>query len=65
MVWVEALLPFDKGDLLSTIHKVGMVKETEYTENGTLIRAHVPLRFAQLLKPMRHLVKDTSISQRG
>lgn len=28
MVWVEALLPFDKGDLLSTIHKVGMVKET-------------------------------------
>ncbi|CAE6246512.1 unnamed protein product [Arabidopsis arenosa] len=65
MVWVEALLPFDKGDLLSTIHKVGMVKETEYTENGTLIRAHVPLRFAQLLKPMRHLVKDTSISQKG
>ncbi|KAL0729243.1 hypothetical protein Bca4012_025336 [Brassica carinata] len=63
MVWVEALLPFDKGDLLSTIHKVGMVKETEYTENGTLIRAHVPLRFAQLLKPMRHLVKDASISR--
>ncbi|XP_010552485.1 PREDICTED: uncharacterized protein LOC104822831 isoform X2 [Tarenaya hassleriana] len=57
MVWVEALLPFDKGDLLSTIHKVGMVEETEYTENGTLIKAHVPLRFAQLLKPMRHLVK--------
>ncbi|KFK27333.1 hypothetical protein AALP_AA8G369300 [Arabis alpina] len=55
MVWVEALLPFDKGDLLSTIHKVGMVEEAEYTENGTLIRAHVPLRFAQLLKPMRHL----------
>ncbi|XP_010443506.1 PREDICTED: uncharacterized protein LOC104726361 [Camelina sativa] len=65
MVWVEALLPFDKGDLLSTIHKVGMVKETEYTENGTLIRAHVPLRFAQLLKPMRHLVKDASIRQKG
>ncbi|KAJ0246028.1 GTP-binding protein [Hirschfeldia incana] len=63
MVWVEALLPFDKGDLLSTIHKVGMVKETEYTENGTLIRAHVPLRFAQLLKPMRHLVKDASIAR--
>ncbi|CAH2069581.1 unnamed protein product, partial [Thlaspi arvense] len=65
MVWVEALLPFDKGDLLSTIHKVGMVKESEYTEDGTLIRAHVPLRFAQLLKPMRHLVKDTSICKEG
>ncbi|KAH0896464.1 hypothetical protein HID58_046032 [Brassica napus] len=65
MVWVEALLPFDKGDLLSTIHKVGMVKETEYTENGTLIRAHVPLRFAQLLKPMRHLVKEASYAKKG
>ncbi|CAG7892320.1 unnamed protein product [Brassica rapa] len=65
MVWVEALLPFDKGDLLSTIHKVGMVKETEYTENGTLVRAHVPLRFAQLLKPMRHLVKEASYAKKG
>lgn len=28
MVWVEALIPFDKGELLSTIHKVGMVEKT-------------------------------------
>ncbi|KAK4274802.1 hypothetical protein QN277_017976 [Acacia crassicarpa] len=55
MVWVEALLPFDKGDLLSTIHQVGMVEKSEYTEEGTFIRAHVPLRFARLLTPMRQL----------
>ncbi|KAM7273347.1 hypothetical protein ACFE04_028011 [Oxalis oulophora] len=55
MVWVEALVPFDKGDLLSTIHHVGVVERTEYTENGTLVRAHVPLRFARLLTPMRQL----------
>ncbi|KAF7817600.1 GTPase HflX [Senna tora] len=55
MVWVEALLPFDKGDLLSTIHQVGMVEKSEYTEQGTFIRAHVPLRFARLLTPMRQL----------
>ncbi|KAJ9567597.1 hypothetical protein OSB04_003563 [Centaurea solstitialis] len=59
MVWVEALVPFDKGELLSTIHKVGMVERTEYTENGTLVRAHVPLRFARLLTPMR----QTCVSQ--
>lgn len=28
MVWVEALLPFENGDLLSTIHQVGMVEKT-------------------------------------
>lgn len=28
MVWVEALIPFDKGELLSTIHQVGMVERT-------------------------------------
>ncbi|KAK2398206.1 GTP-binding protein OBGC, chloroplastic [Trifolium repens] len=55
MVWVEALLPFENGDLLSTIHQVGMVEKTEYTEQGTYIKAHVPLRFARLLTPMRQL----------
>lgn len=55
MVWVEALIPFDKGEILSTIHQVGMVEGTEYTENGTLVRAFVPLRIARLLTPMRQL----------
>ncbi|PON74590.1 GTPase [Parasponia andersonii] len=55
MVWVEALIPFEKGELLSTVHQVGMVERTEYTENGTLVKAHVPLRFARLLTPMRQL----------
>ncbi|KVH99328.1 GTPase HflX [Cynara cardunculus var. scolymus] len=59
MVWVEALVPFHKGELLSTIHQVGMVERTEYTENGTLVRAYVPLRFARLLTPMR----QTCVSQ--
>ncbi|RDX71238.1 hflX, partial [Mucuna pruriens] len=57
MVWVEALVPFENGDLLSTIHQVGMVEKTEYTEQGTYIKAHVPLRFARMLTPMRQLLK--------
>ncbi|KAL4566387.1 hypothetical protein LXL04_030502 [Taraxacum kok-saghyz] len=59
MVWVEALVPFDKGELLSTIHQVGMVEGTEYMENGTLVRGYVPLRYARLLTPMR----QTCVSQ--
>ncbi|KAL6504424.1 hypothetical protein OROGR_026347 [Orobanche gracilis] len=84
MVWIEALIPFEKGELLSTIHHVGMVEKTvpfisinisnpptpiphvfaltfkadantqgEYVENGALIRAYVPVRFARLLTCMR------------
>ncbi|ESW21762.1 hypothetical protein PHAVU_005G097400, partial [Phaseolus vulgaris] len=43
MVWVEALVPFENGNLLSTIHQVGMIEKIE----------HVPLRFASMLTPMR------------
>ncbi|KAK9136294.1 hypothetical protein Syun_015624 [Stephania yunnanensis] len=28
MVWVEALVPFDKGELLNSIHRIGMVEGT-------------------------------------
>ncbi|GLT57984.1 hypothetical protein SLA2020_309130 [Shorea laevis] len=58
MVSVEALIPFNKGELLSTIHQVGMVEKTEYTEDGTLVKAFVPLRFARLLTPMRQLCRS-------
>lgn len=56
MVPVEAFVPYDKGELLNTIHRVGIVEGTEYMENGTLIRAHVPLPLARLLTPMRQEV---------
>ncbi|KAB5557621.1 hypothetical protein DKX38_008530 [Salix brachista] len=55
MVWVEALVPFDKEKPLSIIHQVGVVERTEYTESGTLIKPHVSLCFARLLTPMRQL----------
>ncbi|KAL0344701.1 UNVERIFIED_CONTAM: hypothetical protein Sradi_4301400 [Sesamum radiatum] len=56
MVWVEALIPFDKGELLSTIHHLGLLEKTEYIENGALVRAHFPLRFARCLTPVRPCV---------
>ncbi|XP_044363596.1 GTPase HflX isoform X1 [Triticum aestivum] len=56
LVPIEAFVPYDKGDLLNDIHKVGMVEKTEYMENGTLIKAHVPLPLARLLTPLRQQV---------
>lgn len=56
MVLVEAFVPYEKGELLSTIHEVGIVEGREYKENGTVIRAHVPLSLAQSLTPMRYQV---------
>ncbi|XP_037427316.1 GTPase HflX [Triticum dicoccoides] len=56
LVPIEAFVPYDKGDLLNDIHKLGMVEKTEYMENGTLIKAHVPLPLARLLTPLRQHV---------
>ncbi|KAG0478035.1 hypothetical protein HPP92_012754 [Vanilla planifolia] len=53
MVPVEALVPYGKGDLLNTIHQVGIVEKTEYMENGMFVRAHVPLPLARSLTPLR------------
>ncbi|RCV38791.1 hypothetical protein SETIT_8G170500v2 [Setaria italica] len=56
MVPIEAFVPYDKGDLLNDIHKVGMVEKMEYKENGTFVKAHVPLPLARLLTPLRQQV---------
>nr|CAB3491898.1 unnamed protein product [Digitaria exilis] len=56
MVPIEAFVPYDKGDLLNDIHKVGMVEIMEYKENGTFVKAHVPLPLARLLTPLRQQV---------
>ncbi|KAB8115742.1 hypothetical protein EE612_056446 [Oryza sativa] len=60
LVPIEAFVPYDKGELLSDIHKVGMVEKTEYTENGTFVKAHVPLPLARLLTPLRQQVAAVS-----
>lgn len=39
MVWIEALIPFEKGEVLSTIHQVGMVERTVSPEK--IITCHL------------------------
>lgn len=36
------LLPYSAGALLDDVHKMGKVTDTQYTEQGTRITAHVP-----------------------
>ncbi|RWV85317.1 hypothetical protein BHE74_00054621 [Ensete ventricosum] len=44
------------GDGLEQFCSAVQAKLKEFMENGTLIRAHVPLPLARLLNPMRQLV---------
>ena len=38
---VEALVPYNRGDLLSKIHEEGEILESEHVEDGTRVRARV------------------------
>ena len=38
---VEALLPYDRGDLINRIHQAGEFLATEHTAEGTLVRVRV------------------------
>lgn len=49
MVWVEALIPFDKGEFLSTIHQFGVVERTVSIVFCTLNKHVVFLPFVHSL----------------
>ncbi|KAH7284044.1 hypothetical protein KP509_34G037600 [Ceratopteris richardii] len=53
MVWVDVLVPYDKGEFVDSVHRLGVVESMEYVEDGIALRAHVPLRLSQQLQPMR------------
>ncbi len=50
-VHVEALLPYDRGDLLNRIHTSGEVEAMEHTGEGTLVRGRVSEALAGELAP--------------
>lgn len=48
-VEIDLLVPYDRGDIVSTLHETGRVLSTEYVEDGTRIRALAsPEQAAQL-----------------
>ena len=51
LVPVEALVPYERSDLVSLCYDCGRVNSAEYTEQGVLIRADLALSFAAHLTP--------------
>ncbi len=50
-VEVRAVVPYDKGSLVSAIHASGILHSAEHGEEGTAIHAHVSERLAAELAP--------------
>ena len=50
-VWFEALLPYERGDLLNKIHTAGEVESLEHTGDGSLVRGRVHADLAGELAP--------------
>ncbi len=50
---VELLIPYNKGAVLSLIHKKGQVDSEEYTDSGTLVTCRMdPLLYARVQKEL-------------
>jgi GTP-binding protein HflX len=44
---VEVLIPFDRGDLVDLIHRVGEIVSESHEEGGTRVKARVPAKHAR------------------
>src|SRR5271165_5116259 len=47
---VDVVIPYNRGDLVSRVHADGRVQQTEHTNDGTRIRARVPVALAASLR---------------
>ena len=52
-VELEALIPYDRGDLVARIHDSGEMLKEEHTDHGTLVRAQIHPDLAAALEPFR------------
>lgn len=50
-VEVRAVVPYDRGDLVSAVHEHGIILEQEHGADGTILHAHVPAVLAGRLAP--------------
>ena len=50
-VEVRALVPYDRGDLISAAHETGHIVTQSHEAEGTALHAHVPERLANELAP--------------
>ncbi|MFG6504147.1 GTPase HflX [Microbacterium sp. P05] len=50
-VEVRAVVPYDRGDLVSAAHETGIIVDQEHREQGTFLHAHVGAKLAAELAP--------------
>ncbi|MBU4466385.1 MAG: GTPase HflX, partial [Actinobacteria bacterium] len=50
-VEVRALVPYDRGDLISAVHETGLIVSQDHEADGTALHAHVSARLAAELSP--------------
>lgn len=50
-VEVRAVVPYDRGDLVSAVHENGIIVSQQHGAEGTLLHAHVPAVLAGRLAP--------------
>jgi len=50
LVAIEVIIPYNKGDELSTVHEQGNVETVDYRPEGTYVRALVPTAVANRLE---------------
>lgn len=50
-VEIQALVPYDRGDLVAAVHETGLLLSSAHEETGTRIHAHVSERLAADLAP--------------
>ena len=50
------LIPYNRGDLISTLYRQAIVEEERYHADGTLLEVHIPKHLIELVEP--YLCRD-------
>ena len=50
LVEAKFLVPYDRGDIVSTLYSVGSVRQTKYLQQGVRIQAWIPVKYREKYK---------------
>ena len=51
LVYIEVLVPYDRGDLAALFHEQGTVSETTHSADGTVIKGFLARRWLEQFRP--------------
>ena len=62
---VDVTIPYDRGDLVARVHADGRIDATEHTDDGTRIKARVPIALAARPERVRDVLSRRAASIGG